>query len=73
MPTIRPRSSTDAAIARRAAPDDDDANSIAQALRAVLVFLALVGFLAWAGIAESISLGAPSGTGITAKSGAGQG
>lgn len=48
---MRSLPSTNAAIARRAAPDDDDAKSIAQALRAVLVFLALVGFLAWAGIA----------------------
>jgi hypothetical protein len=39
--------------ARRADPEQDDARSVAAALRATLVFLAIIGLLAWAGIAEA--------------------
>jgi hypothetical protein len=68
MPTIRSLPRTNAALARRrVAADDEDAKSVAQALRAVLVFLALVGFLAWAGIAAGMTPSALSGSSTTAQ------
>jgi hypothetical protein len=39
--------------------DRDDAKSVAAALRATLLFLAIIGFLAWAGAADAQPPGVP--------------
>jgi hypothetical protein len=43
--------------AQRFAGEEDDAKSVSEALRAVLLFLTIVGFLAWAGVVEGASAG----------------
>jgi hypothetical protein len=56
MPIIRRPPRTNATLTPHAASrDDDDARSVAQALRAVLLFLALAGFVAWVGIAQGVT------------------
>ena len=39
--------------------EGDDAKSVGEALRATLLFLAIIGFLAWAGAADAQSSYAP--------------
>ena len=41
--------------------DGDEAKSVGEALRATLFFLAIIGFLAWAGVADAHTLCAPGG------------
>lgn len=44
---------------RPTSAEGDDAKSVAAALRATLLFLAIIGFLAWAGAADAQPPGAP--------------
>jgi hypothetical protein len=47
--------------ARPAQMDGDDAKSVGEALRATLLFLVIIGFLAWAGAADAHTSCAPGG------------
>ena len=56
--------------ARRLAAEGDDAKSVGEAMRAVLLFLIIMGFLAWAGVAEaSAPLSPSSPASATARTG----
>lgn len=69
----RPLAGRDATTTpRRASGDDDDAKSVAQALRAVLLFLALAAFVAWTGIAAGTTRNPSPAGGPSTQGEAGQ-
>jgi hypothetical protein len=47
---------------RRLVSEGDDARSVGEAMLAVLLFLIIMGFLAWAGVADASAPGLPSST-----------